>query len=72
MNLTDTEIVKYLDSLDIETKAMKKEVLKLCWFMRGGLTYDEAMCLSQNERESIVKIIEENLESTKKTGINFV
>jgi len=69
--LTDAEIIKYLDDLETESKALKKEILKMCWFMRGGLTYDEAMCLSQFEREAIVSIVEENLEISKKSGLNF-
>jgi hypothetical protein len=67
----DQEIIKYLDDLDKESKALKKEILKMCWFMRGGLTYDEAMFLSQFEREAIVSIVEENLEISKKSGLNF-
>ena len=39
--------------------------------MRGGLTYNEAMHLSINERELIGGIVKENLETTKKTGLAF-
>ena len=39
--------------------------------MRGGLSYEESMYLSTDEREMISKIIEENLEVTKKSGIPF-
>ena len=39
--------------------------------MRGGLTYDEAMFLSQQEREIIAKIISDNLETTKESGLPF-
>jgi hypothetical protein len=39
--------------------------------MRGGVTYDEAIMLSLNEREIINKIIKENLDITKKQGIPF-
>jgi len=41
------------------------------WYMRGGLTYEDAMMLSSNERELIAGIIKENIETTKKTGLNF-
>jgi hypothetical protein len=37
--------------------------------MRGGLTYQEAMNLSHTERVIIGKIIKENIETTKKTGL---
>lgn len=39
--------------------------------MRGGITYNEAMNLSHSERTMIGGIIKENLETTKKTGLNF-
>lgn len=39
--------------------------------MRGGITYEDAMLLSKDEREIISKIIKENLENTKKSGMPF-
>ena len=39
--------------------------------MRGGITYDEAFMLTQEERELINKIIKENMETTKKSGLPF-
>jgi hypothetical protein len=64
------EILRYSDSLEKEAKGIKKELLKMCWYMRG-LSYDEAMNLSWDEREIIGEIIKENLETTKKTGLPF-
>ena len=54
-----------------DTKALKSELFKICWYMRGGITVNEAHLLSFEDREIIGKIIEENLETTKKTGLNF-
>jgi hypothetical protein len=39
--------------------------------MRGGLTYTEAMNLSHREREMIGRLVKENLETTKKSGLPF-
>lgn len=39
--------------------------------MRGGLTYDQAMALSIQERDLINELITENLETTKKSGLPF-
>ena len=39
--------------------------------MRGGVTYDELMDMSITERNIIGNIIEENLETTKKSGLAF-
>jgi hypothetical protein len=56
--------------MDKEARLMKKDVLKLCWYMRG-LSYAEAMHLSFEEREIISEIVKENFETTKKTGMPF-
>lgn len=42
----------------------------MCWYMRG-LSYNEAMMMSYEERELIGEIIKENLETTKKSGLPF-
>ena len=57
--------------MDNEVSSIRQEALKMTWFMRGGITYDQAMQLSQSERELVNKIIKENLETTKKSGLPF-
>jgi len=57
--------------LDDEVKQIKAEALKITWYMRGGLTYDQSMMLSTAERETVNKIIKENLDTTKRTGLPF-
>jgi hypothetical protein len=64
------EILQVSEKLDKEARSIKKEVLKMCWYMRG-LSYSEGMNLSWEERDIIGEIIKENLETTKKTGLNF-
>lgn len=71
MTLSNEQIVEYLNSLDKESKAIKKDLLKMCWYMRGGLTYDEAFNLSSQERDIINDIIKDNLETTKKSKMPF-
>jgi hypothetical protein len=43
----------------------------MCWYMRGGLSYNEAMELGTMERELIGKIIKDNLDTTKKSKMPF-
>ncbi len=64
-------IKPFIESIEKEAKAFKDEALKICWYMRGSISYDESMILSLSERESINKIIKENLETTKKSGLPF-
>jgi hypothetical protein len=56
--------------MDKEAKDLKKEVLMMCWYMRG-LSVSEGMNLTYEDRKIIGEIIKENLETTKKTGLNF-
>ena len=64
------EILQLAEEMDKDAKAIKKEVLKMCWYMRG-LSYAEGMNLSYDEREIVGEIIKENLETTKKSGLPF-
>jgi hypothetical protein len=64
------EIYELSKKMDKDARAIKKDVLKMCWYMRG-LSYSEGMNLSWEEREIVGEIIKENLETTKKTGLNF-
>jgi hypothetical protein len=57
--------------MEKEAKALKSEALRLCWYMRGAISYDEAMQLSYEDREIISKLIDDNLETTKKSGLPF-
>lgn len=71
MTLSNDEIVRLIEGYEKESKALKEESLRYCWYMRGGITYDEVMMLSPLERETITKIIKENLDITKKSGLAF-
>jgi len=39
--------------------------------MRGGVTYEDILNMSPHERETISKIVEDNLEITKKSQLPF-
>lgn len=60
-----------VDAMEKETRNIRLDVLKLCWYMRGGVTYDEAMQMSRTERSIIDDIVKENLDTTKKSGLPF-
>jgi hypothetical protein len=57
--------------MDTTQKELKHDLLKICWYMRGGVTYDEATAMSPQEREIIGNLVKDNLETTKKTGQPF-
>ena len=71
MILNNEEVIAWLDSLERDSKALKREIMQLCWYMRGSVSYTEAMEMSPLERETIVKLVKENLETAKKSGMPF-
>ena len=64
-------MAKDIERMEREAKQMRTEALKMCWYMRGGVSYNETMQMSAVEREIIGGIIKENLETTKKTKMPF-
>lgn len=57
--------------MDKEVKTIRQEAMRNCWAMRGGLTYDQALNLSLEERQIVSEIIKENIELTKKTKLPY-
>jgi len=64
-------ITKLIEQQDKEILNIREDVLKMCWYMRGGVTYEEGMNLSVSERNIVSDIIKDNLETTKKSGLPF-
>jgi hypothetical protein len=71
LTLSTPDIISLVDRYEKEVRALKSETLKMCWHMRGGLTYDEAVLLSQNEREIISSMVKEHMDTTKKSGLPY-
>ena len=65
------EILSESKKLEEEQKGLREELLKICWYMRGGVTLDEAYAMSHQDRSIIGEIVKENLETTKKSGLPF-
>ena len=65
------EISKIIDKMDQDCEDIRQEALQLSWYMRGGLSYDHALQLSVAERKLINRLIKDNLETTKKSGLPF-
>jgi hypothetical protein len=71
LTLSNEEIVELLEQHDKDSKAIRTDLLKTCWYMRGSISYDDAMLLSHEDRQLINKIIKDNLETTEKSGLPF-
>ena len=61
------EVSDPLDKMEKEAKALKEEALRIVWWMRG-MSYDEAMAMSYEERQIVSKIVQENIDASKDSG----
>lgn len=57
--------------MDEESITIKRNALKFSWYMRGGVSYEDILNMSPQEREAIAAIVEENLDITKKSQLPF-
>jgi len=64
-----SEVVAYLQNLNSEARGIEKSIFEICWYMRGGITLEEAWQLSYDQRTTISEIISKNIERTKESGL---
>ena len=68
----DSEKINLMvDQMEKECNDIRQEALRLTWYMRGGLNYDQALQLNATERKTVSELIKDNLETTKKSGLPF-
>jgi hypothetical protein len=68
---SNEEIEDQIEKMERDSKAIKDNVLRICWYMRGSISYNDGMMLSRGDIELINKIIKDNLETTKKSNMPF-
>ena len=57
--------------MEKEVEAIKEELFRTSWFMRGGITLEQLYLLDMNELNIVSKIITKNLETAKESGMPF-
>jgi len=65
------EVVTLINDYEQETRSMKRLCFKLAWHMRGGMTMEEMYNTSFNDRQIIAELIEENMQTTKDSGLPY-
>ena len=71
LNLDPEGVKKLIDNYEKEVNQIKKNALTLAWYLRGGASYEDILNMSTQERISINQIVEQNLDTTKKTQMPF-
>lgn len=64
------EIDKLVTQMDSEANDIRREAIRMCWYMRG-MSYSESFQLSFDERKIISDLVQENMDTTKKSGLPF-
>lgn len=65
------EILKLVNEMEREVEAYKEELYRCCWFMRGGVNIEQLMTSDVKDVDILQKIIKQNLETAKETGMAF-
>lgn len=71
MSLEPSEVEELIKGYEDEVRALKDDSLRLAWYMRGALSYDEAMMLGLSDKEILAKIIKDNIKTTEETKLPF-
>ncbi len=71
MHLDANGIDTLVKNYEKDSKALKDNLFRLCWFMRGSLSITEAYMLSRDDQLILAEIIEGNLNTTKETQMPF-
>jgi len=53
--------------MDAQSKNLKDELLRICWYMRGSISLEQAYMLSMDDRKLVANVIKDNIENVKKT-----
>ena len=57
------------EEMDNQIKQMQDDISRMCWYMRGSISWTEAHNMSFSERKIIGKVIEDNIDTVKKTKL---
>jgi hypothetical protein len=69
--MTNDQLEKYTDDMVKEAESIDSNAFDLSWWMRGGATYNDIMNMSSKQISHISKLIDEHMETTKKTKMPF-
>jgi len=73
LRLSNSEIENYVKQLEGETKSIKDDIFRISWYMRGGVnSIDLFHTYSYEDRMIMNEIIKDNIDATKKSGLNLV
>ena len=60
-----------VESMEKESNDIKQEALKMAWYMRGGLNYNQALQLNATERKTVSDLIKDIFTNYENHFNNF-
>lgn len=72
MLFSDSDVQALSDDLETQVKNLKYNVYKLSWYMRGGVQSDVLFNSDVEDIEILSKIVQENIEISKKSGTTMI
>lgn len=70
LRMPESDIMMLIEGYEKECHILKKSFYRLIWSMRGGITSNDLFhVLSQEDREIMEEIVNENIEISKKNGM---
>lgn len=71
--MSASEIQEYLVRLEKEVKDFKTELVRISWFLRGGVTLEQLLHVySAEDRDAMYDVIKENVELTKASQMPLI
>lgn len=65
------QVKELIEGMEKDVSTIKRNALTYSWYMRGGVSYEDILNMSGEEMDEIAKLVENNLETTKKTQMPF-
>jgi hypothetical protein len=69
--LPPEQVKELIEGMEKDVSTIKRNALTYSWYMRGGVSYEDILNMSGEEMDEIAKLVENNLETTKKTQMPF-
>jgi hypothetical protein len=69
--MTMDQVEELTNKMVQEIKLIKTNIINLTWHMRGGANINDVFNMSKSELDIIDQMIEEHMETTKKSRLPF-
>lgn len=70
LNLSEEKFQELIEGMEKNVIMVKKNALKMSWYMRGAVSYTDVLNMSDMERDLLNELIDENIKITKDSGLN--